>query len=45
MTRRSRSDHLVQLQHDIATYFGYNLFLVEKLLKLFPADEVSLIAG
>ncbi|ORX39811.1 NOL1/NOP2/sun family-domain-containing protein [Kockovaella imperatae] len=36
---KSRSDHLVQLQHDIATYFGYNLFLVEKLMKLFPADE------
>ena len=38
---RSRSDHLLQLQHDIATYFGYNLFLVEKLMKLFTVDEVS----
>nr|ODN81207.1 ribosomal RNA methyltransferase Nop2 [Cryptococcus depauperatus CBS 7841] len=36
---RSRSDHLLQLQHDIATYFGYNTFLVGKLMKLFPADE------
>lgn len=36
---RSRSDHLLQLQHDIATYFGYNLFLVEKLMKLFTVDE------
>jgi hypothetical protein len=38
---RSRSDHLLQLQHDIATYFGYNTFLVGKLMKLFPVDEVS----
>ncbi len=36
---RSRSDHLVQLEHDIATYFGYNHFLVAKLMKLFTADE------
>ncbi|WVW83185.1 hypothetical protein I302_105203 [Kwoniella bestiolae CBS 10118] len=36
---KSRSDHLLQLQHDIATYFGYNTFLVGKLMKLFPADE------
>lgn len=38
---KSRSDHLLQLQHDIATYFGYNTFLVGKLMKLFPVDEVS----
>ncbi|WWC90111.1 uncharacterized protein L201_005044 [Kwoniella dendrophila CBS 6074] len=36
---KSRSDHLLQLQHDIATYFGYNTFLVGKLMKLFAADE------
>lgn len=36
---KSRSDHLVQLEHDIATYFGYNHFLVNKLMKLFNADE------
>lgn len=42
---RSRSDHLLQLQHDIATYFGYNVFLVGKLMKLFPVDEVSFIAA
>ncbi|BEJ14354.1 hypothetical protein CspHIS471_0401210 [Cutaneotrichosporon sp. HIS471] len=36
---KSRSDHLVQLEHDIATYFGYNHFLVAKLMKLFTADE------
>ncbi|WOO85489.1 25S rRNA (cytosine-C(5))-methyltransferase nop2 [Vanrija pseudolonga] len=36
---KSRSDHLVQLEHDIATYFGYNHFLVNKLMRLFTADE------
>lgn len=36
---RSRSDHHLQLQHDIATYFGYNTFLVGKLMKLFPVGE------
>ncbi|WRT67064.1 uncharacterized protein IL334_004030 [Kwoniella shivajii] len=36
---KSRSDHFLQLQHDIATYFGYNTFLVGKLMRLFPADE------
>ncbi|WVQ78036.1 hypothetical protein IAT38_000117 [Cryptococcus sp. DSM 104549] len=36
---KSRSDHLLQLQHDIAHYFGYNTFLVGKLMKLFAADE------
>lgn len=38
-TVRSRSDHLYQLEHDIATYFGYNHFLVNKLMRLFPIDE------
>lgn len=38
---KSRSDHLLQLEHDIATYFGYNTFLVGKLMKLFNTDEVS----
>lgn len=36
---RSRSDHLLQLQHDIANYFGYNTFLVGKLMGLFSAPE------
>jgi ribosomal RNA methyltransferase Nop2 len=32
---------LLQLQHDIATYFGYNNYLVGKLMVLFSAAEVS----
>lgn len=43
MEPRSRSDHLFQLTHDIAAYFGYNTFLVDKLMKLFPVDEVRSI--
>lgn len=35
----SRSDHLTQLQHDIANYFGYNTFLVGKLMPLFSPPE------
>lgn len=38
---KSRSDHLTQLKHDIASYFGYNVFLVEKLMELFTVGEVS----
>jgi len=36
-----------QLVADIATYYGYNEFLAEKLLQLFPVSEVraSLIFG
>jgi ribosomal RNA methyltransferase Nop2 len=30
---------LLQLEHDIATYFGYNHFLVNKLMRLFSVDE------
>jgi ribosomal RNA methyltransferase Nop2 len=30
---------MLQLEHDIATYFGYNHFLVNKLMELFTADE------
>lgn len=36
---KSRSDHMLQLEHDIAMYFGYNHFLVNKLMQLFTADE------
>lgn len=36
---KSRSDHVLQLTHDIANYFGYNTFLVDKLMGLFSAPE------
>ena len=39
---RSRSEYLEQLTTDIASYFGYNQFLAEKLLQLFSVAEVPL---
>lgn len=37
---RSRSEYVEQLISDIASYYGYNDFLAEKLFHLFPVDEV-----
>ena len=31
-----------QFVADVSEYYGYNTFLAEKLLELFPLDEVSL---
>ncbi|KAJ6547463.1 NOL1/NOP2/sun family-domain-containing protein [Mycena capillaripes] len=36
---RSRSDYIDQLVLDIASYYGYNDFLAEKLFHLFPVPE------
>jgi ribosomal RNA methyltransferase Nop2 len=36
---RSRADYMEQLVSDIATYYGYNEFLAEKLLQFFPLSE------
>ncbi|KAJ1553691.1 rRNA (cytosine-C5-)-methyltransferase nop2, partial [Nowakowskiella sp. JEL0078] len=36
---RSRAEYVQQLLKDIATYYGYNEFLAEKLFNLFPASE------
>ncbi|KIK99308.1 hypothetical protein PAXRUDRAFT_822934 [Paxillus rubicundulus Ve08.2h10] len=36
---RSRSEYLEQLVSDIASYYGYNDFLAEKLFQLFPVAE------
>lgn len=36
---RSRSEYVEQLLADIASYYGYNDFLVEKLFQLFPVLE------
>lgn len=37
---RSRSEYVSQLISDIASYYGYNEFLAEKLFQLFPVSEV-----
>ncbi|KAF8447594.1 NOL1/NOP2/sun family-domain-containing protein [Boletus edulis BED1] len=36
---RSRSEYVEQLLADIASYYGYNDFLVNKLFQLFPVAE------
>ncbi|KAJ3350127.1 rRNA (cytosine-C5-)-methyltransferase nop2 [Entophlyctis luteolus] len=36
---RSRSEYIQQLCKDLATYYGYNEFLMEKLFHLFPVSE------
>lgn len=38
--RRSRSEYMEQLVADIASYYGYNDFLADKLFNLFPVLEV-----
>ncbi|KAN0123809.1 NOL1/NOP2/sun family RNA met [Russula decolorans] len=38
-TGRARSEFVEQLVLDIASYYGYNDFLAEKLFQLFPAAE------
>src|SRR5260370_14940224 len=36
---RARSEFVEQLVSDIASYYGYNDFLAEKLFQLFPVAE------
>ena len=40
---RARSEYVDQLVADIASYYGYNDFLAEKLFQLFPVNEVSIL--
>ena len=40
---RSRSEYVQQLVSDIASYYGYNDYLAEKLFQLFPVAEVRTI--
>lgn len=41
MIFRSRAEYVQQLVSDIANYYGYNDFLAEKLVQLFPISEVG----
>ena len=41
-TGKSRSEVFEQLIDDIGNYYGYNKFLAEKLVELFPVEEVCL---
>ena len=40
MALRPRVDYVSQLISDIASYYGYNEFLAEKLFNMFPVGEV-----
>jgi ribosomal RNA methyltransferase Nop2 len=44
MTCRLRSEYVEQLVSDIASYYGYNDFLAEKLFQLFPVSEVCALS-
>jgi hypothetical protein len=39
-SERLRHEYIEQLISDIASYYGYNEFLAEKLFQLFPVAEV-----
>ena len=40
---RSRSEYMEQLLADVCSYYGYNAFLADRLLQMFPPAEVSLV--
>lgn len=37
---RSRSEYIELLRRDLCTYYSYNDFLMEKLMQIFPLDEL-----
>jgi len=37
---RSRSEYTELLRRDLCTYYSYNDFLMEKLMQMFPLDEL-----
>lgn len=39
----SRSQYLGQLRQDFCSYYGYNEFLMEKLMDLFPQDIMEFL--
>jgi len=45
MTLRPRADYVSQLISDIASYYGYNEFLAEKLFNMFPVGEVAFLVA
>ena len=38
--KHSRSEYLEMLKNDLCTYYSYNEFLIEKLMQLFPLNEL-----
>lgn len=37
---RYRADYIALLKRDLCTYFSYNEFLMERIMNLFPLDEL-----
>lgn len=37
---RSRSEYIELLRRDLCSYYSYNDFLMEKLMQMFPLDEL-----
>lgn len=37
---RSRQEYITLLRKDLCTYFSYNEFLMERLMNIFPLDEI-----
>lgn len=37
---RSRSEYIELLRRDLCTYYSYNDFLMEKIMQMFPLDEL-----
>lgn len=37
---RSRSEYTDLLRQDLCIYYSYNIFLMEKLMRVFPLDEL-----
>lgn len=37
---RSRHEYISLLRKDLCTYFSYNEFLIERIMNLFPLDEL-----
>lgn len=37
---RSRSEYIELLRRDLCTYYSYNNFLMEKIMQMFPLDEL-----
>jgi ribosomal RNA methyltransferase Nop2 len=39
--KRTKEDYVVQLKNDLASYYSYNEYLIDKFIQLFPLNEVN----